>query len=125
MSELRAFMMFLTACDAGTAPSPRQRAGCVLRLDALSAVLHEPSYHETNRYEVEVELAGGSENVMLRPREIEVLGWRQKGLSPKEIAHEMGITLLTVRSYIRDAASKLDVSGWEAAVRKAIELGIL
>jgi DNA-binding CsgD family transcriptional regulator len=62
---------------------------------------------------------------MLRPREIEALGWREKGMLPKEIARAMGITLSTARSYIRDAASKLDVSGWEAAVRKAIELGLL
>lgn len=128
MRELRAFMAFLVSCEAGVAPSPRQRAGCKRRLDALSVALHEPPRRDSGEYETGVlraALTGGSEGVTLRPREIEALGWRRKGLLPKEIAREMGITLLTARSYIRDAASKLNASGWEAAVRRATELGLL
>lgn len=129
MHELRVFMAFVMACEAGIAPSRRQRAGCVHRLDSLSAALREPPRRSNGRYEagqrVGSTLTGGSEGVALRPREIEALGLRRMGLLPKEIAREMGVTLLTVRSYIRDAAGKLDVSGWEAAVRRAIELELL
>lgn len=130
MRELRALMAYLIACEAGAAPSPRQRASCMRRLDALSAALRasprrDSGLHRGEGLRVDTVSTRSNRSATLRPREIEALRWRHKGLLPKEIAREMGITLLTARSYIRDAARKLDASGWEAAVRRATELGII
>jgi ATP/maltotriose-dependent transcriptional regulator MalT len=61
----------------------------------------------------------------LSEREMEVLALLGERLSNKEIAHEMGISPMTVKRHTVNIYQKLLVRGRREAVARAVELGIL
>jgi len=63
--------------------------------------------------------------VLLTPRETQVLAAAAGGMSNKEIARELGISLHTVKFHLESLTRKLDASGRTEAVAKGIALGLL
>lgn len=63
--------------------------------------------------------------VQLSPREIEVLRCIADGLSNKEIAQKLGISLSTVKTHIEDVLEKLSASDRTQAAVKALRQGLL
>jgi DNA-binding NarL/FixJ family response regulator len=61
----------------------------------------------------------------LTPRELTVLKLLMTGLSNKEIARNLSISVDTVKEYVSASYRKLDVMDRVSALRKAQELGIL
>lgn len=61
----------------------------------------------------------------LSPREHEVLRWIARGLSNKEIAAATALTEQTVKSYVREILSKLDVSDRTQAALLAVRYGVV
>jgi two-component system, NarL family, nitrate/nitrite response regulator NarL len=66
-----------------------------------------------------------SDAVLLTSRETEVLAAAAKGMSNKEIARELGISLHTVKFHLESLTRKLHAQGRTEAVAKAITLGLL
>lgn len=64
-------------------------------------------------------------NFGLTERELEVLDELSKGASNREIARKLFLTEGTVKNYISNIYSKLDVTGRQKAVFKAREEGII
>jgi DNA-binding CsgD family transcriptional regulator len=63
--------------------------------------------------------------ILLTPRETEVLAAAAKGMSNKEIARELGISLHTVKFHLESLTRKLHAQGRTEAVAKALTLGLL
>lgn len=61
----------------------------------------------------------------LSPRETEALRLIARGLSYKEVATQMGVTLSTVQTYIRNLYRKLDTHSQVQAVNKAKAHGLI
>ncbi len=61
----------------------------------------------------------------LSQRERDVLRLLNTELSGPEIAHELVVGLSTIRTYTKSIYSKLDVNNRRAAVKRAIELGLI
>jgi DNA-binding CsgD family transcriptional regulator len=61
----------------------------------------------------------------LNPRDVELLRCLAAGKSTAQIALILAVSSNTARTRIRRVQSKLDVSGREAAVRTAEDLGVL
>jgi LuxR family maltose regulon positive regulatory protein len=61
----------------------------------------------------------------LSPREMEVLRLFKTELSGPEIAQELVVALSTVRTHTKSIYSKLSVNSRQAAVKRAIELGLI
>jgi len=61
----------------------------------------------------------------LSQRELEVLRLFKTELSGPEIAHELVIALSTVRTHTKSIYSKLNVTNRRAAVKRAVELGLI
>jgi len=61
----------------------------------------------------------------LSDRELEVLRQLDSGLTGPEIAHELFVSLNTLRTHTKRIFTKLDVNNRAAAVRRARELGLL
>ncbi|MBY0146232.1 response regulator transcription factor [Neobacillus niacini] len=72
-----------------------------------------------------IEEIGKKNNFGLTEREIEILGELSKGLTNREIARKLFLTEGTVKNYISNIYSKLDVTGRHKAVFKAKEQGII
>jgi len=62
---------------------------------------------------------------MLTPREIQVLHHLSRGLSYSQVGTELGVSLNTVTSHVKNAYRKLDVHTAAAAVMRAVELQLL
>jgi two-component system, NarL family, nitrate/nitrite response regulator NarL len=62
---------------------------------------------------------------LLTQRELEVLRWLAHGAATGEMAAAMGISAATVRSHIKAAMSKLEVSSRLQAAARAISLGLV
>jgi two-component system nitrate/nitrite response regulator NarL len=62
---------------------------------------------------------------LLTQRELEVLQWLAHGAATGEMAAAMGISAATVRSHIKAAMSKLEVSSRLQAAARAISLGLV
>ena len=62
---------------------------------------------------------------ILTNRELDVLLGLQRRLSNKEIADELSISHMTVKTHTRSIYAKLEVSGRRAAIARAAELGII
>ncbi|MEH7275009.1 response regulator transcription factor [Neobacillus vireti] len=73
----------------------------------------------------EVEYKSKKNHFGLTEREIEVLNELSNGLSNREIARKFFLTEGTVKNYISNIYSKLDVTGRHKAVFKAKEQGII
>jgi DNA-binding NarL/FixJ family response regulator len=63
--------------------------------------------------------------VRLTSRESEILGLLAKGLSNKEIADKLGLGSRTVKSYLVDIFSKLNVCSRTAAVITGLQAGLI
>ena len=63
--------------------------------------------------------------ILLTARETEVVTAAAQGMSNKEIARELGISLHTVKFHLESLTRKLHVHGRTEAVAKAIGLGLL
>jgi len=66
---------------------------------------------------------GGDESRRLHPRELEVLKLAAKGMSNKDIANALSISVRTVQSHLVNIYSKLDVSSRTEAVTRALKEG--
>ena len=66
---------------------------------------------------------GSASSTELTAREEEVVALVRRGLSNKEIALEMSISLGTVRAHLRSIFRKLDVSSRAGAAAKSLSLG--
>lgn len=66
--------------------------------------------------------AGGA---TLTPRESEVLGLVASGMRNKEIAHELSISLPTVKNHVHSILEKLQARGRREAILRAYEQGLL
>ncbi len=69
--------------------------------------------------------AGMGEDSILTEREIEVLSLLARGYLYAEIGKQLGISLNTVTSHIKNSYRKLAVHSGPAAVTRAAELGLL
>jgi DNA-binding NarL/FixJ family response regulator len=69
--------------------------------------------------------ADGGLTDALTPRELEVLGLVQQGLSNRQVGEELFISRGTVKRHIENIMAKLGVSDRTQAVVKALQLGIL
>jgi RNA polymerase sigma factor (sigma-70 family) len=73
--------------------------------------------------------AGGETSLLLvdsiTARERDVLRLVGKGMSNKEIAENLGMTINTVKSHVKNIYEKLQVNRRVQAVAKAKKLGIL
>jgi len=63
--------------------------------------------------------------VLLTPRETDVLNAVANGLTNKEIARDLGISLHTVKFHLESVMRKIGVSSRTEAVSKAMGLGLL
>jgi LuxR family maltose regulon positive regulatory protein len=70
-------------------------------------------------------LASSSQIEPLSQRELEVLRLFKTDLSGPEIARELVVALSTVRTHTKGIYSKLNVNNRRAAVKRAIELGLI
>lgn len=61
----------------------------------------------------------------LTQRELEVLGLLARGRQPKQIAHDLGITVNTCRGYVKNILAKLDAHSALEAVLEANRRGII
>jgi len=66
-----------------------------------------------------------SRHVELAPREFEVLKGMARGLSNKEIAHELNLSTHTIKTYVKGVLNKLDSPDRARAVAAGFEKGIL
>jgi DNA-binding NarL/FixJ family response regulator len=62
---------------------------------------------------------------MLTPREIEVVHHLSRGLSYADVGSELGVSLNTVMSHVKNAYRKLEVHTAAAAVMRAVELRLI
>ena len=62
---------------------------------------------------------------MLTMRETDVLRLLSSGCSYKKISAQLGISLHTVGTHIKNTYRKLDVHSAAAAVMRAVQLGLL
>jgi DNA-binding NarL/FixJ family response regulator len=61
----------------------------------------------------------------LSPREYDILRWIARGLSNKEIAAATDLTEQTVKTYVREILSKLDVADRTQAALMAVRYGVV
>ena len=61
----------------------------------------------------------------LSPKELEVLRYLADGMPAKQIAAEMGLSVHTIDSHLRNLYRKLEAPNQSAAVARAFRLGIL
>ena len=60
-------------------------------------------------------------NVALTQRELEVLRWIAEGLSNKQVARKLSVSLYTVKNHVHNILEKLQVSDRFEAVEQAID----
>ena len=103
--------------------NPHYLAGILAAFDAAARDETHPSPRRTPR-RGPVQLDTGPDLLLTR-REEEILRLMQHGLTNKEIAGELVISVFTVKRHATNIYQKLDASGRRQAVRKAQQLGIL
>ena len=67
----------------------------------------------------------GGETLMLTTRETDVLQLLSTGSSYKTISRQLGISLHTVGTHVKNTYRKLEVHSCAAAVMRAVQLGLL
>jgi len=93
------------------------------RREDLINLIRELAARDTSRKPESVNLAPTQD--LLSPREIEVLELLATGLSDKEIADALNISVNTVKNHDKSILQKLHVENRFKAVIKAREYGIL
>jgi two-component system nitrate/nitrite response regulator NarL len=73
----------------------------------------------------ELRLRASSDGPRLSEREAEILRLLAEGLSSGEIADQLGVSVTTVKSHLRNLYEKLEVSDRAAAVARAMRNGLL
>jgi len=110
----------LRAALAGEAAIPPRLAGRMLEeFRRLSAV---PGPDESRE---KPSRAASEEAAELSPRELDVLALVAQGLTDKEIAHSLSLSVHTVKSHLRNILAKLHVSGRREAARLARRKGLV
>ncbi|MEJ2707562.1 MAG: response regulator transcription factor [Anaerolineales bacterium] len=99
--------------------------GAVQGEAAISPLLAGRMLEEFRRLSRLEPAESSEELVELTLREQEVLGLVSEGLTDKEIAVELSISLYTVKSHLRNILSKLQVSSRHEAARLAKSKGLL
>jgi DNA-binding NarL/FixJ family response regulator len=61
----------------------------------------------------------------LTPREVETVTWLAEGLTHRQIARQMGLSEMTVNTYVKRLRDKLNASNQAELTRKVIESGYL
>jgi DNA-binding NarL/FixJ family response regulator len=107
----------------GRLPSDASPEQIDAALRAVSAGLRVTVAGETKRSFAALD--EGEPRVLLTPRETEVLNAAANGLTNKEIARELGISLHTVKFHLESVMRKIGVSSRTEAVSKAMWLGLL
>lgn len=95
-----------------------------LRTDLIAAIR---AAYEGKRYvppEVAVTIAEHLGSEELSPREVEILRHIAAGLSNKEIANELGVSDETIKTHLKSAFAKLNVSDRSHAIATALSRGI-
>jgi DNA-binding NarL/FixJ family response regulator len=69
--------------------------------------------------------SGAGEADELSPRELDVLALVARGLSDKEIAHTLSLSVHTVKTHMRNILAKLQVNGRREAARLAKQRGLM
>jgi DNA-binding NarL/FixJ family response regulator len=90
-----------------------------------AAARGEPAFDAAATKVLVANTRGPSDTYGLSVRQIEALELVSRGLTYREIADEMVVGTATVKTHLTEAYTKLGVSGSNAAVRRAIELGVL
>lgn len=104
----------------------KEMSGDALLQAIRSASLGEPQLHpKVARRLMDRVMPPDDPLAKLSPREHEVLCWITRGFSNKEIAGAMDITEQTVKSYVREILSKLDVADRTQAALLAVRYGLL
>ncbi|WP_153797305.1 response regulator transcription factor [Foetidibacter luteolus] len=93
--------------------------------DAVATVLQGGKYLNSTMKDRWVNnIFSDEETVLFSPRETEVLQKLCNGLTPKEIAFEMGLTLNTVQQYIKSMMQKTKLNRTTELVLYAVQKGI-
>lgn len=108
MGEMRAELASIAATIGDTTARERLTALC----DRFATVLQQPA-------------AADDLDVVLAPRETEVLAEVGKGGSNAEIAKHLGLQVTTVKSYLQSAMRKLEATNRVQAVYRARQLGLI
>lgn len=90
----------------------------------LTAAAEGRHAFDANATQVLVNATRGVEDV-LSPRQLEVLSLRAKGLTNAEIGDRLFISVATVKTHLAGIYQRFGVSGSNAAIRRAMELGLI
>jgi NarL family two-component system response regulator LiaR len=93
-----------------------------IRAAAMGSTYLDPQIAHIVLGQLSVPSAGQAQ---LSPRELEVLRLIAEGLSNKEIAQSLGISLSTVKTHIEELLAKLSASDRTQAAIKALRQGLL
>lgn len=103
----------------------KEMSGDALLAAIRGAVRGEPQLHsKVARRLMDRVMPATDPLAQLSPREYEVLRWIARGLSNKEIAGATDLTEQTVKSYVREILSKLDVADRTQAALLAVRYGV-
>ncbi|MEM8529543.1 MAG: response regulator transcription factor [Chloroflexota bacterium] len=104
----------------------KEISGDALLQAIRSAILGEPQLHpKVAQRLMDRVMPPDDPLAQLSPREHQVLRWIARGFSNKEIASTMDLTEQTVKSYVREILSKLDVADRTQAALLAMRYGLL
>ena len=92
---------------------------------AIRTVARGGTYYSQRVIPTMLGLHAKEEMPKLTPRELEVLELLATGISTDELADELFITTRTATTHLSNIYRKLGVNGRTAAMRRAIELGII
>ncbi len=109
--EAKPFMTYLEGVAQGEAPVSRELAGALLK-----AVSHQD--HETQGGEN----TGGPE---LTPRQVEILQLVEQGLSNKELAEQLSVSVHTIKYHLGEIFQRLHLKNREQAVAYATRNGLI
>lgn len=132
-------ILAISVLDSAISANTMLRIGCLgyimkhARIEewkkAIMAVASDKQYIEPTLENKIATLGAGrtreaSVKTTLSPREKEVLQMIASGKSKKEIAHELGISVNTVKQYQFNISLKLEVNSTAALVRHALRTGL-
>ncbi|MDQ6522876.1 LuxR C-terminal-related transcriptional regulator [Nocardioides sp. LHD-245] len=92
---------------------------------AAEAIRTVPARLESRRAGPDESAPPGEPETELTPRQVDVLALVELGLRNAEIAEHLGLSLPTVKSYLRAAMARLHAGTRQAAVVEARRLGLL